>query len=264
MAACMSQDEPADEIPAATLIVFRNARTYENRPEILMVERSRELAFAGGAVVFPGGRVDLADRQLAAQMRHYFADEDEAAHRIAAIRETLEETGLAIGLRGQIDGQNAVEARNLLLEREELAPVLKCFGWSLDLDALTPFARWLPRGMTHARIFDTRFYLADLGTGAVEVEVDATENTRLFWTSAKEALASIERGDIKAIFPTIRNLERLAQFDTYEDALAQTRSIPTRIITPQIVENEAGRWLTIDDDLGYPVTREPLGKTRRE
>ena len=44
-------------IPAATVVIFRNAPAG-SPPEILMTIRSREMVFAGGMAVFPGGRVD--------------------------------------------------------------------------------------------------------------------------------------------------------------------------------------------------------------
>lgn len=228
-----------------------------------MVVRSRELSFAGGAAVFPGGRVDASDRDLAARLAHGCADDDEAAHRIAAIRETLEETGLAVGFVGEVDSLLAAEARSMLLEAEALGAVLDRFGWTIDFAALTPFTRWLPRGMRHDRIFDARFYLADLGTGAVEVAVDATENTRLFWTTASAALEAGDRGEISIIFPTRRNLERLAALPGYRAARQQAERIAVQIISPVITEDETGRWLTIPEDLGYPVTRERLGSAMR-
>ena len=48
-----------DGIPAATVVIFRNAPAG-GPPEILMTIRSREMVFAGGMAVFPGGRVDPA------------------------------------------------------------------------------------------------------------------------------------------------------------------------------------------------------------
>lgn len=253
----------ADGIPAATLIVFRNGQESAP-PEILMVVRSRSLRFAGGAAVFPGGRVDEADHALASRLALKRLDQEEAAHRIAAIREILEETGLAVGLRGAVDGERAAAARAMLLAEGALAPVLERFGWILDLDALVPFARWLPRGMKHERIFDARFYLADLGTGAVDVTVDATENTRLFWTTAQAALERADRGEMHIIFPTRRNLERLASFHNFAAARAQAQAIPPRTISPVIAEEDGERWLTIPEGLGYPVTRERLDSALRE
>ena len=227
-----------------------------------MTIRSREMVFAGGMAVFPGGRVDPADFDLGASIGGPL-DPEEAAHQIAVVRETLEETGLVIGLSGEIDGTRARRAREFLLQTGELAPVLEHFEWELDLQQLTPFARWYPKNERIPRVYDTRFYLADLGTGAVDIEEDGSENTHLFWTSAQGALDLAEKGDIKLIYPTRRNLERLAQFASYDEARAQAEAIPVRTITPFMEEAEGKTWLNIGEDLGYPVTREPLDSVMR-
>lgn len=248
-------------IPAATVVVFRN-NPAGGAPEVLMVTRARSMAFAGGAAVFPGGRVDPEDFALARTLNTPH-DEDEAAHRIAAIRETLEETGLAIGVSGPLDAQKARQARAMLLESGQLAPVLEAMGWTLNLDALHPFARWNPQNERLARVFDTRFYLADLGTGDVDVAVDATENTQLFWTTAQGALDMAERGELQVIFPTRRNLERLAKFADFAAAADECARIPVRTIVPFLTQEDGVTWLRIADDLGYPVTGQPFNTVRR-
>ncbi len=252
--------EGPEGIAAATVVIFRRAPDG-GPPQLLMQVRSRSLAFAGGMAVFPGGRVDPSDRELA--VAGNYPDADEAAHRIAAIRETLEETGLALGLRGPIDAAKAAEARAMLVAEERLAPVMDRFGWSLALDDLVPFARWFPKNERLTRIFDTRFYLADLGTGAVDIEVDAQENTHLFWTSAQGALASADRGEIEVIFPTRRNLERLAQFDSFGEARTHAEATPVRTIVPRLEESAEGRRLCIPPDCGYPVTSVLLSEAKR-
>ncbi|MFY7744803.1 MAG: NUDIX hydrolase [Erythrobacter sp.] len=256
-------DSEPQGIPAATIIIFRNA-PEGGAPEVLMTVRSRNMTFAGGMAVFPGGRVDPADFALAGTIaeQHGLAA-DEAAHQIAAVRETLEETGLALGLSGNISAETAAAARAMLAENGALAPVLDAFGWRLDLAQITPFARWFPKNENIPRVYDTRFYLADLGTGAVDVSIDASENTHLFWTSAQGALDAAERGDIKLIFPTRRNLERLALFASFAEAKAQAEAIPVRTIMPQIVEQDGKPWLTILADAGYPVTGELLETVAR-
>jgi 8-oxo-dGTP pyrophosphatase MutT (NUDIX family) len=253
--------EALPEIPAATLVVFRRGRGG-GPPELLMVVRSRALSFAGGMAVFPGGRVDPQDRALA-EVIGGALDPEEAAHRIAAIRETIEETGLAPGLAAPVSSATAAALRAHLAEGGELATGLAIHGLALDLASLVPFARWCPRGVTSHRIFDTRFYLADLGTGAVELAVDATENTRLFWTTAESALAAADRGELSVIFPTRRNLERLAQFASFAEAKAHAEAHPVRLIVPQVAEVDGRQALTIPDDLGYPITHEPLDRAMR-
>lgn len=254
----MSELHP--EIPAATLVVFRHGPAGAP-PELLMLVRSRQLAFAGGMAVFPGGRVDPEDRALAGALGA--TDADEAAHRIAAVRETIEETGLAPGLCERLTAAQARELRAEVVASGALGPTLERRGLTLDLEALVPFARWCPRGVTSHRIFDTRFYLADLGTGAVEIAVDATENTRLFWISARDALTRADAGALDVIFPTRRNLERLAQFASFAEAKAHAEAHPLRLIVPRIAERDGRQVLTIPDNLGYPVTYEPLDQAMR-
>jgi 8-oxo-dGTP pyrophosphatase MutT (NUDIX family) len=256
-------ENPAQQsrIPAATVIVFRNAGG-EHPPELLMVTRSRNMAFAGGAAVFPGGRVDPADYNLARTLNTALPA-DEAAHRVAAIRETLEETGLAIGMTGNVDAEIAGAARAILLETGTLEPVLAAMDWQLDLDSVLPFARWFPKNERLTRLFDTRFYLADLGTGAVDITVDETENTKLYWISAQGALDAADRGDLSVIFPTRRNLERLALFPDFAAAAQDCARFPVQTIVPHITDEDGQRFLCIPDDAGYPVTREPLGDVLR-
>ena len=258
--------DPAGEVPpatpAATLVIFRNC-PEGGAPQLLMVQRSKEMRFAGGAAVFPGGRVDPADRDLADA--HGASDDDtreELAARIAAVRETLEETGLAVGLHQHPSLEDALRARAHLLVVGTLGPVLDAMGWTLDLDGLVPFSRWRPKHK-EIRVFDTRFYLADLGTGAVDLLVDATENTHLFWASAAEALRLADSGDIKVIFPTRRNLERLAQFRSFDDALAHVAAYPSVMITPFMELRDGAPWLMIPDDAGYPIHGEALESASR-
>lgn len=245
-------------IPAATVVIFRNGPAG-GAPELLMVQRSKEMRFAGGAAVFPGGRIDPEDRTLAARLAPD-ADQDIAAARIGGIRETLEETGLAIAATGRIDAQEAVAARALLLEQGALAPVLERFGWTLDLSSLVPFARWRPNW---EGAFDARFFLHDLGTGAVDVAVDATENTRLFWVSAAKALELADAGEISVIFPTRRNLDRLALFASFAAARAQAEEFPVGVISPAQQEREGEMWLTIPESHGYPVTAQRMATVKR-
>lgn len=256
----MSETTPSAPrvIPASTVAIFRNC-SQGGPPELLMVQRAREMRFAGGAAVFPGGRIDPEDRVLARQLAPD-ADQDVASAQVAGVRETLEETGLAIATDAPVSAGEAAEARALLLDKGALAPVLESFGWKLALDRLVPFARWCPQW---EGAFDTRFFLANLGTGAVDITVDATENTRLFWASAANALAMADRGEISVIFPTRRNLDRLALFASFAEARAQAEAIPVQTISPRQEQRNGETWLTIPEGLGYPVTGQPLATVRR-
>lgn len=202
-----------EAIPAATLIVMRD-RAGEP-PHLLMVERTRTMAFAGGAMVFPGGRIDRQDWEAG-------GSELLAAARAAAVRETLEETALPV-----------------------------------PHHTLVPFARWRP-AFAHPRRFDTLFFLAPAPPGEWELRPQPGECESVEWLSAEEVLARIETGQASAIFPTVRNLERLAQFRSFREAAAHAESHPLEVITPWIEEVDGEKWLRIPDHLGYPVTRERL------
>jgi 8-oxo-dGTP pyrophosphatase MutT (NUDIX family) len=246
-----------DAIPAATVVIFRDKAS--GPPELLMVERARAMAFAAGALVFPGGRIDPGDHALAATLAD--APEDAAA-RIAAIREAIEETGVAVGLAQQADSTMIAHIRAGLHGDAALGPLLAEAGLVLDLAQLTPFARWRP-AHAQARIFDTHFYVAGLPAGAPEPEVDATENVRLLWTSARAVLDEADAGRSRIIFPTRRNLERLARLGSLAEARADALAYPVRTITPWIEERDGIPHLCIDDDLGYPVTSEAIAKVSR-
>lgn len=245
-------DDLPTAIPAATLVIFRERSG--GPPELLMVERAKAMVFAGGAMVFPGGRIDPGDVALAATLA---GEAEDVAARIAAVRETVEEAGLPIGVAPLPDANALAELRRALLAGEPFAAALAAAGTRLALEALVPFARWRP-AHKHMRIFDTRFYLARLPDGAPEPTVDATENTRLAWMTAADVLAAADAGRLQIIFPTRRNLERLARFASFEEAAADAAAYPVRVVTPWAEERDGVEQLCIPDDLGYPVTSEPI------
>lgn len=246
-------------VPASSVVVFRRAPAG-GPPQLLLLERASHMRFAADAAVFPGGRIDPADHELAASLGHTAIDPQDAAARVASVRETLEEAGLALAVKQTVTADEVRSARTYLQETGSLAPVLERFGWTLELDQLVPFARWCPHW---DRAFDTHFYIADIGTGAVSVEVDGTENKRLFWASAADALAQGERGEIQLIYPTARNLERLARFPDFSAAQEDAVAIPIITITPWMEDRDGFPHLTIPEGLGYPVTSQRIDRVRR-
>lgn len=248
-----------DAIPAATLVLFRE---HGPVPELLFVERSTALAFAGGALVFPGGRVDPGDRALAAT---FGGDPDDLAARIAAIRETVEEAGVPIGLSPRSSGTlpgTLAALRVALHGGAAFGAVLADHGLTIDPHALTAFARWVPAHATMRR-FDTRFYLARLPDDAPAPVVDDTENVRLFWATARAVLDDADAGRVRIIFPTRRNLERLARFTSFAAAAADAATHDIRAVTPWIETRDGEEHLCIPGDLGYPVTSERLAEAMR-
>lgn len=244
----MSLPEP---IPAATLVLMRPG---PRAPEILMVERAQRMAFAPGAMVFPGGRIDPDDFVL--------GRDPIGAAKVAAIRETLEETGIAVALHpapeeaveaGMRADLHAGAAFSTLAERHRLA---------LDLNALVPFARWCPN-FRETRRFDAFFFLAHAPADSRLPTADADESVHAAWVTAAGVLERADAGGAHVIFPTRRNLERLARFASFEEAEADARAYPIEAIVPWIEERAGDKWLCIPDDRGYHVTAERLETARR-
>ena len=216
------QSDTLAAVDAASLILMRE--TAGGEPELLIVQRGAGLVFAAGAYVFPGGRVEPEDRERACALLPHL-DPAEAAARIAAIRETAEETGIVV---------------------------------SAPPDALIPFAHWCPPSQEKlTRRFDTRFYLAQSGHGAEPV-ADGVESSHAFWASASHVLDRCAREEGRAIFPTRRLLERLARFGSFAEARAEADRFPPRIISPWVEARDGEDWVCIPDDAGYPVTSERL------
>jgi 8-oxo-dGTP pyrophosphatase MutT (NUDIX family) len=237
-----------EAIPAATLIVVRERSG--GPPELLMVERAEGMAFAAGALVFPGGRIDEADRQFALPLGM-----DAAA--IAAIRETIEETAVPVGLTSPPRPEHALEIQAALAGGRAFADVAEQAGLELDPAALTPFARWVPK--FHAvRRFDTLFFVARCPPGDWQPQVIEGECAGAFWLTASEALERERRGEARLIFPTRRNLERLAQHASFDEIRADAIAHPVEPVTPWVEERGGEKFITIPAHLGYPVTEERL------
>lgn len=256
--------EHAEPTPAATLILLRES--CPGSLDILMVERGTTLAFAAGALVFPGGRVDPADAIIAADARlihaSSFIDADDAAARIAAVREAIEEAGIAPALDPQPSERSMRRLRAMLGNDNG-----SFHTWLLEtktricLDALTPFARWRPN-LPGGRHFDTRFYVATAPT-TLSPTADGTESASALWISAQSALLDGQAGRRRIVFPTRCILARMERLRSLEEAQADGRRFASTIITPFIARRDDTDWLCIPDDSGYPVTAELLEKAKR-
>ena len=237
-------------IPAATLILVREQAG--GAPQLLMVERAPGMAFAGGALVFPGGRIDDADSRHACAL-----GAEDGPSRVAAIRETIEETAIPAGIEPRPQRQVALTLQRDLAAGGSFAEMLAEEGLRLDLGALTPLARWVPA--FHAkRRFDTLFFIAAAPDLDWPPEALEGECTGAFWLSAEEVLDRDRRGEAQLIFPTRRTLERLAQHSTLADMLEDANAHAVEPITPWVEEDGDERFIAIPDDLGFPVTREKL------
>ena len=118
--------------PASTILLLRDSVAREI--EVFMMVRHYGIDSNSGALVFPGGSVDKGDKEIIARRELYSGGEglDEAtlAFRIAAIRETFEESGILLarprGSTTLVDARRAGEIetahRAALCESENQFP----------------------------------------------------------------------------------------------------------------------------------------------
>lgn len=251
-------EETQPTVDAATILLLRDAEAgVEEGIEVLLLERHIDSDFAGGALVFPGGKVDPADRELPPER---FSGRDPGAWRealgaatdadalgllVAAVRETFEEADVLLATRGGVPVTDAdlasdsfVEARRRLASREER------FDWRewleeeelvLDLDALALWAWWVTPEGQHKR-FDTRFFAAMLPAGQSAAH-DDVEMTSLRWSTPQAALSAQRAGTMTVIYPTRKNLQALCQHDSAAAAweAADRGEVEQRRIQPTVV-----------------------------
>lgn len=252
--------------PAATVILLRDVAA--GPPELLLIERAAKLAFAAGAMVFPGGKVEPGDAAAAADPELVenadTLEPADAASRVAAARETFEEVGVLLTAGAALDADERTRWRTRLdTDAAGFDEFLRDSRHMLDATLLVPFAHWVPpeqHGL--ARRFDTRFYLARCPAGEAHA-VDTTETVAAHWTTAAAALARADAGEIGVIFPTRRNLERLAQYPSTAALIEASRARPVTRIQPAIEQRSDGAWLTIPEGCDYPVIEERLDSALR-
>ncbi|MCB2098953.1 MAG: NUDIX hydrolase [Parvularculaceae bacterium] len=251
--------------PAATVLLLRDSPAFQ----VLMIARHENSAFAGGALVFPGGRVDPGDRLAGWRDLADGLAEDPviAAAQIAAVREAFEEAGVL--LAREADGGPVSNERVRMLN-EWRQRIEKDDGLFLQLihdqnlrltcDALGLFAHWIAPPGLHRR-FDTLFFAARFPAGQ-DVREDGNEATESVWIAPAEALAARQTVDRKIIFPTACNLGLLGRSSTVESALQWAREREIRPVTPVATMRDGKIFLRIPDDLGYPIIEEPLDLAR--
>src|SRR5919198_2178297 len=123
--------------PASTILLLRDSADAKEI-EVFMMVRHYEIDFNSGALVFPGGSVDKGDNEIIANPSLYSSgegmDAGELSFRIAAIRETFEESGILLarpkGSKALVDARRAGEI-------EAAHRAVLCAGKISFLDAMT-------------------------------------------------------------------------------------------------------------------------------
>lgn len=230
---------------AATVMVVRDSA---EGPLVFMVRRSARSAFLPDLYVFPGGRVDAADRHDAGALLTGSAGAVDPVHVLTAARETFEEVGLLFADRPVAPGPLAQARRALLAGERAFGQVLRELSVAVDASRLHYFSNWITPKGEFARRFDTRFFVARAPRDQV-AEADAAEVSDGRWLGPRQALAAHERGEIGLIFPTIKHLERIAPYPTVDALLAFARTKPVRTVSPELQEVHDGRTIVMRPEL---------------
>jgi 8-oxo-dGTP pyrophosphatase MutT (NUDIX family) len=207
--------------PAATVIVLRPRQTGF---EVLLLRRHDNVAFMAGAYVFPGGRVDEADRIEADASRltrqgSRFPDlsaEEEQIYRRAAVRELHEEANLQI-----------------------------------DPATLVAFAHWVTPEI-EIRRYDTRFFLAQMPAGQ-QARHDDQETTASAWLTPNAAIDECAAGRIQLPPPTWTTFRQLQPFSSVGDVFEWARTRTIVRVQPGFIKNERVTMLTLPGDPLFPT-----------
>jgi 8-oxo-dGTP pyrophosphatase MutT (NUDIX family) len=141
--------------------------------------------------------------------------EGDAAYRAAAVRELREEAGVG----------------------------------GIDAGELVPYSRWITPELLRIR-FDTHFFLARAPAGA-SARSDGRECVDERWSSPRTALDANARGELELAFPTLRQLEQLARFESVDALLAHARTQPIVPMLPRLVRQGAVARPYLPGEPGY-------------
>ena len=256
----MSTEPAKPPRAASTILLLRDSAAGEI--EIFMMVRHYEIDFNSGALVFPGGSVDKGDQEIIANPALYSGGEGledvTLSFRIAAIRETFEESGILLarpsGSQALVDAVRAREIEaahraDLCDSKISFLKVLTDNGMVLALDLLVPYAHWItPEGMP--KRFDTWFFLAAAPPEQAGAH-DGKESTDSIWVSPREALEGGDSGRFKLPFPTTRNLIRLGKQPSVQAALDDSKGHAVVTVMPVMTKLNGGRQLRIPLEAGY-------------
>ena len=238
----------------------------DDRPDlhVLALRRTDDSTFVAGHTLFPGGAVDDGDRDprwvdlSSGEVGDLPGMDDPLSYRIAAVRETIEEVGMTMGIGvPEVAADLVSRRRDLESGAVSLADLIATAGVRVDLSDLWPVARWVTP-MPSVKRYDTAFFVARAPAGAEPV-VDGREAVHAEWCRPADALARWGAGELTMISPTIAMFQRLASHRTVDEVLdAATSDAP--VLHVRILD-ETTTPVRFAGDEGYdaPGTRPTLG-----
>uniref|UniRef100_A0A7S1LQQ9 Nudix hydrolase domain-containing protein n=1 Tax=Neobodo designis TaxID=312471 RepID=A0A7S1LQQ9_NEODS len=194
----------APALAAATVCL---APFKENAPgfRVCMVKRASTMKFMPNTYVFPGGRVDPKDADLAEDVEHIPETYSHRMERVAAVRELFEETGI---LMNQMGTPTNAKFSRFTPDHAHL---------------LVPFQRWVTPAQEKRR-FDTYFFMLQMRHDFPEkfpLIPQEGEIADAIWIEPKEALRrhADPAVDFKLPPPTFLMLHKLSEYQTAAPAV---------------------------------------------
>ena len=252
---------PVTPVPAATVIMLRDGT---EGLEVLMVQRTRKADFAGGALLFPGGKVDAADLDVINGGRCALpADIPEhlRAIRVAGVREVFEEANILFARESgatELISEDRAKALSLkyrqpLLDREvTLHDIAEAEDLQVASDRLVPFAHWITPESSRRR-FDTHFLVARAPTGQL-AHHDDWETLETIWIEPLTAITDAEADRRRVVFPTRMNLKKVSQSATVDAAVDLAARTPVVTVLPVTKEVDGKRFIKIPIEAGYGIS----------
>jgi len=118
-----------------------------------------------------------------------------------------------------------------------------------DASSLVPFSRWITPAEVEIR-FDTFFYLVEAPAGA-EGACDGEECVDLRWLSPAAALDAYQRDELLLVFPTIKHLQQLAEFESVSQALEHARMRKVQPVQPRVLIEGGVARVVLPGEPGY-------------
>ena len=244
---------------ASTVVLLRDGASGI---ETWLLTRVRGMAFAAGASVFPGGRVEESDAELpfsadgpALTASRYGVDEARARALLgAAVRETFEETGVLLSAPAAdlAAARGDVEAGRVSFEE-----LLRANNLTIDAEALRPWSRWVtPVG--EVRRYDTHFFVGVLPDNA-EAQDLTSESSTASWSGVGEALEAAQRGERIMLPPTLATLASLVPFASVAEAVAASGTRQLEPVQPKISSGPEGYRAELPDGTSFTMPRSTFG-----
>jgi 8-oxo-dGTP pyrophosphatase MutT (NUDIX family) len=210
-------------VAAATVVLIRDA---SEGIEVLLARRNSKIYFAGGAWVFPGGRIDAEDHGPDFSGDHFDESHEDFLDvaRRACVREAAEEADALI-----------------------------------NADDLVFMSHWTPP-LEAPKRFSTYFFMGPAPTETLTA--DGGEIHELAWMRPVDAMRRRNEGEIELIPPTFITLALLAPFATATEALEHYRNNSPEYFVTKFTRKDGYNIALYAGDAGYEVGDASLPGTR--